>query len=373
MKPTTALRCAGTALLAITSAAALTMPATASPVASPQMLTAMQRDLGLTAEQANARAANEMKAAEVDAQLRGLLGASYAGSHFANGNPELIVSVTDASRVGTIRAAGVEARVVARSSAQLDAIMSTLDAADKQAKGVSGWFVDTVNNRVVVTARTVADGERFIKASGADPAAVAVEQSDVEMRTLHDTRGGDAYHLMFGLARCSIGFSVQGGFVTAGHCGPAGEATWGHNMVASGTVRGSSFPGNDYGWVGTNSNWVSRGVVNRYNGGTVAVKGSTEAAVGASVCRSGSTTGWRCGVIQAKNQTVVYQQGTVKGMTKTNACAEGGDSGGSWLAGNQAQGVTSGGSVEGCKAPATTFFFPVNPILKAYGLRLVTS
>ena len=33
-------------------------------------------------------------------------------------------------------------------------------------------------------------------------------------------------------------------------------------------------------------------VVNDYKGGTVAVRGSTEAAVGAAICRSGSTTGW---------------------------------------------------------------------------------
>ncbi|GAA4022138.1 hypothetical protein GCM10022247_52930 [Allokutzneria multivorans] len=370
MKPNSAVRLAGAALLAITSAAALALPATASP----EMLSAMQRDLGLTAEQAEARAANEMRAAETDAELRGVLGDSYAGSHFAAGDPTLIVSVTDASKIGAVRAAGAQARVVARSAKRLDAVKSTLDSADQHARGVvSGWYVDTANNRVVVTAKVVADGEKFVKASGADASAITVERSDDQYKTLHDTRGGDAYHMLFGLARCSIGFSVQGGFVTAGHCSPAGQQTWGHNMVASGTVRGSSFPGNDYGWVGTNSSWVSRGVVNRYNGGTVAVQGSTEAAVGAAVCRSGSTTGWRCGTIQAKNQTVVYEQGTVKGMTKTNACAEGGDSGGSWLSGNQAQGVTSGGTAEGCSAPATTFFFPVNPILKAYGLRLITS
>jgi streptogrisin C len=112
--------------------------------------------------------------------------------------------------------------------------------------------------------------------------------------------------------------------------------------------------------------------VNDYNGGTVAVQGSTEAAVGASVCRSGSTTGWRCGTIQAKNQTVNYPEGSVTGLTRTSACAERGDSGGSWLSGNQAQGVTSGGSGN-CTTGGTTFFQPVNEILQAFGLTLVTS
>ncbi|MFB9905572.1 S1 family peptidase [Allokutzneria oryzae] len=375
MKQKNAIRSMGTVLVALGSAAALTLPASAAPsetVASPEMLTAMQRDLGLSAEEATARAANEMKAAETEASLRGALGDSYAGAHFANGKPRLIVSVTDASKADAIRAAGAEARIVARSASQLDAIKSTLDNADRSAEGVSGWYVDTVNNRVVVTAKSTADGEKFVKASGADASAVTVVRSDEAPRPLHDTRGGDAYYLYFGLGRCSVGFPVQGGYVTAGHCGSAGTQTWGHNMVASGSFRGSSFPGNDYGWVATNSSWVSRGVVNRYNGSTVAVKGSTEAAVGAAICRSGSTTGWRCGTIEAKNQTVNYAEGTVKGLTRTNACAEPGDSGGSWLSGNQAQGVTSGGSGD-CTAGGIVFFFPVNPILKAYGLRLVTS
>ena len=55
----------------------------------------------------------------------------------------------------------------------------------------------------------------------------------------------------------------------------------------------------------------------------------------------------------------------------TNVCAEPGDSGGSWLSGNQAQGVTSGGSGN-CTSGGTTFFQPVNEILGRYGLTLVT-
>ncbi|MCP3800039.1 S1 family peptidase [Allokutzneria sp. A3M-2-11 16] len=374
MKPKFAVRYVGSALLALGSAAALTLPAAAAApgdtFASPEMLTAMQRDLGLTAAEATARATNEMKAAEAEAGLRGVLGDSFAGSHFAQGSAKLTVSVTDAAKADAVRAAGAEVRVVARSSVQLDAIKSTLDKADQHANGVSGWYVDTVNNRVVVTAKVVADGEKFVKASGADASAVTVVQSNEEPTTLYDVRGGDAYYM--GGGRCSVGFSVQGGYITAGHCGRVGTATQGFNRVASGSFRGSSFPGNDYAWVGTNANWTPRGVVNRYNGGTVAVKGSTESAVGASICRSGSTTGWRCGTVQAKNQTVRYPQGTVNGMTRTNACAEPGDSGGSWLSGNQAQGVTSGGSGN-CSSGGTTYFFPANPILRAYGLRLVTS
>ena len=172
-----------------------------------------------------------------------------------------------------------------------------------------------------------------------DAGAIRVVASEEQPRTLIDVIGGNAYFI--GGGRCSVGFSVNGGFVTAGHCGSTGQST----TQPTGTFAGSSFPGNDYAWVNVGTDDNPRGLVNNYSGGTVSVSGSTEAAVGASVCRSGSTTGWRCGTIQAKNSTVNYPQGTVNGLTRTNVCAEPGDSGGSWLSGNQAQGVTSGAAV----------------------------
>lgn len=124
----------------------------------------------------------------------------------------------------------------------------------------------------------------------------------------------------------------------------------------------------------TSSAWSLSGTVNRYGGGDVAVKGSAEAPIGASVCRSGSTTGWHCGTITAKNQTVIYiNGGLVGGLTETTACAEPGDSGGSFITGTgQAQGMTSGGSGD-CKEGGETLFQPVKEALNAYGLTLVTS
>ena len=142
-----------------------------------------------------------------------------------------------------------------------------------------------------------------------------------------------------------------------------------------GSMSGSTFgTTGDYGKVSvTSSSWTLTGKVNHYGGTDVSVKGSTEAAIGASICRSGSTTGWHCGVVQAKNQTVSYTGGpTVTGLTRTNVCAEPGDSGGSFISGTQAQGVTSGGSGN-CSSGGTTYHQPVNEALSAYGLHLVTS
>jgi hypothetical protein len=139
-----------------------------------------------------------------------------------------------------------------------------------------------------------------------------------------------------------------------------------------GSFQGSSFPGNDYSFVATNGSWSTSPVVNGYGNGDVRVAGSSTAGVGQSVCRSGSTSGWHCGTIEATNQTVNYAEGTVFGLTETNACAEPGDSGGSWVSGDQAQGVTSGGSGD-CSSGGTTFFQPVNEILSAFNLSLITA
>jgi streptogrisin C len=190
--------------------------------------------------------------------------------------------------------------------------------------------------------------------------------------TLENLRGGDRYTTPS--AGCSVGFSVtQGstpGFVTAGHCGTPGTATSGFGL-SQGTFQGSSFPGNDHAWVAVNSQWKARPVVNAYDAGKVPVFGSAEAPAGSAVCRSGATTGWRCGAILQRDTSVTYPQGTVNQVVRTNVCAEPGDSGGSFISGDQAQGVTSGGSGN-CSAGGIIFFQPVNEILTAYGLTLAT-
>ncbi|MBM7773511.1 streptogrisin C [Actinokineospora baliensis] len=348
-------------------------PAADTAGVSAEVLSAMERDLGLSRDAALARLDSETKATALEADLRGRLSDSFGGAYYNAGTGKLVVGVTDAGKAAQVRAGGADATVVRHSARHLDATAAGLDTKTAPT-GVTGWYVDVQRNTVTLTTArgTAAAAKDFVATSGLDASAITVVESTESPRPLYDVRGGDAYYIGSG-SRCSVGFSVQGGFVTAGHCGRSGATTKGSNQVAQGTFAGSSFPGNDYAWVRTNTNWTPRGVVNRYSGSTtVAVKGGTEAAVGASICRSGSTTGWRCGTVQAKNQSVNYPQGTVSGLIRTNACAEPGDSGGSWLSGNQAQGVTSGGSGN-CSSGGTTYFQPLTEILSVYGLRLVTS
>lgn len=352
-------------------------PAAQTAQLSPGLLKAMQRDLGLTATEARGRIGNESRAAAVTAGLRYSLGDRFAGARVSGDAADLTVATTDASDAARIAKAGARAEVVDHSLAELDAAKAALDrvALRTAPKGIPAWYVDVRTNRVVVQAGKTSAADAFLAKAGVSRELVTVTQAAEQPRTFTDLRGGDAYY-MNGSGRCSIGFPVkrgtQGGFVSAGHCGTPGVSTSGYNQQAQGSFQGSTFPGRDYSWVATNTNWTPRPLVNGYGNGDVTVTGSTEAIEGSSVCRSGSTTGWHCGTVQQRNSSVTYQEGTVSGVTRTNVCAEPGDSGGSFISGSQAQGVTSGGTGN-CSQGGTTYFQPLNPALQAYGLTLVTS
>lgn len=348
-----------------------------SAPASAGLVRAMQRDFGLSRAEAESRLAAERAATELAPEARRTAGSAYGGAWFDTGSEKLTVAVTpdaDASTVRALRDSGARVRTVEHSARQLDAAKSRIDRLDAPS-GVSSWSVDPAANSVVVN---VVDGERddndvrrFVdRARAAGP--VTVRTAPAAARTFAaGTVGGDPYYT--GNARCSIGFSVHGGFVTAGHCGGTGAAVRGWDGSHIGTFQGSSFPGNDYAWVNVGSGWWTVPVVLGW--GTVPdrlVRGSAEAPVGASICRSGSTTRWHCGTVLAKNETVNYSQGAVHQMTKTSVCAEPGDSGGAFISGDQAQGVTSGGWGN-CSGGGETWFQPVNEILSRYGLTLHTA
>ena len=364
------------AVAAITLVTLSPKPGQAAPVhfdISPGMLAAMRRDLKLDDSQIAARLRTEAAAPVVEKRLRARLGSAFAGAWIPAGASKLTVAVTSANAEAIVRGEGATPAVVHVNAAELTATRTKLDRQSSHAAvaGVRGWYVDVPGNRVVVLARPGAEraAQQFAQASGA--AGVTVTAMAEQPRTMYDIRGGDQY-VINGNTLCSVGFAVAGGFVSAGHCGGAGSPTLGYNNVSQGTFAGSSFPGNDYSWIRTNGNWTPQPWVNNYAGGNVLVAGSADASIGSSICRSGRTSGWRCGTLLGRDETVVYAQGAVSGLSHSNACAEPGDSGGSWISGNQAQGVTSGGTGN-CSSGGTMWFQPVNEILGVYGLSLTTS
>ncbi|MFD5390368.1 S1 family peptidase [Streptomyces sp. NPDC127074] len=339
------------------------------------------RDRALTADQARERLGQEAAAMRLEPKAERAAGASYGGSWFDTSSGKLVVGVTRAERAASVRAMGATTRIVKHSAAALDAAKARLDdqAREKAAPaGVSSWSADPRAGGVVVRVREGREGDTAVRAflreaERASSVPVTVEKAPAQAPTTFaaGTVGGDPYYT--GNVRCSIGFSVQGGFVTAGHCGQAGGSVSGWDGSYIGNFQGSSFPGNDYAYVSVGSGWWTVPVVLGW--GTVPdqlVRGSNEAPVGASICRSGSTTHWHCGTVLAKNETVNYSQGAVYEMTKTSVCAEGGDSGGSFISGDQAQGVTSGGWGN-CSSGGETWYQPINEILSVYGLRLHTA
>ncbi|WP_371557592.1 alpha-lytic protease prodomain-containing protein [Streptomyces longwoodensis] len=345
---------------------------------SAEVLRAMQRDLRLTARQARTRLVNEAEAGTRAGVLHNALGKRFAGAWVKGAtSADLTVATTDRADVPAIEAQGAKAVVVRWNLDELRAVQKKLDTAAQRvdAAATPVWYVDVRSNRVVVQATTRAAAAAFVEAAGAPGDHTAVRVSAQRPRLFADIVGGDAYYID-DLARCSIGFSItksdEQGFVSAGHCGQAGSTTKGSDQTDQGVFQASTFPGEDMSWVSTNENWTATPYVKGDGGTLVPVEGSVEAVVGAAVCRSGSTTGWHCGTIQQRDTTVDYAEGTVNGLTQTDVCAEPGDSGGSYISGSEAQGVTSGGSGD-CTSGGTTFFQPVNPILDAYGLTLRTT
>jgi hypothetical protein len=375
MRRRIALALGGVAVLTASLASASLTPAAAQ--ASPGLIAAMQRDLGLTATQASARLTQEMSAARVLPAAQRAAGTAFGGAWFDPALGKLVVGVTDPAAAAAVRQAGAEPAAARTSAAKLDAAKAAIDAsakADPAPAAVSGWRADPRAGSVVVTLRPGARGadvDAFLaRAAKAGPVTVATAPAAEPFSA--GTVGGDPYYIN-GNTRCSIGFSVQGGFVSAGHCGGTGSSVVGWDGSAMGSFAGSSFPGNDYSFIRIGNGWWTAPVVLGW--GTVSdalVRGSWVAPVGTSVCRSGSTTHWHCGTVLGQNETINYAQGAVYQMTRTNVCAEPGDSGGSFITGDQAQGVTSGGWGN-CGSGGETWFQPVNEILQTYGLSLVTA
>ncbi|EFQ36790.1 trypsin [Colletotrichum graminicola] len=372
------------ALLAVILPVAYGAPTQAATSLHPKILAAMKRDLGLDAEAATARVAFEHGATNIIEQLRTSTGDSFAGAWISADGTTLNVGVTDEALAAEVTAAGATPAIMSNSLSKLEQAKLAIDNLDinqSEARdtssadsGIASYYVDVASNKLILEALagSVAHAESLAT-------QVGLAASDFEVRTVEEMpttfatiRGGDAYYINRS-ARCSIGFSVTTGFVSAGHCGTVGSSATTSSGAALGSFAGSVFPGSaDMSFIRSSSGNTLSGTINGYSRGTLPVSGSTVAGVGSSICRSGSTTGVYCGTVGALGATVNYAEGRVTGLTRTSACAEPGDSGGSFYSGAQAQGVTSGGSGN-CRSGGTTYFQPVNEILSTYGLTLVRS
>ncbi|KAK7752607.1 hypothetical protein SLS62_005376 [Diatrype stigma] len=371
------------AFLAVVLPLAYGAPTQATTSLHPKILNAMKRDLGLDAEQATARVAREIQASNVIEQLRTTAGDSFAGAWVAADGTTINVGITDQALAADVTNAGATPVIMANSLSKLEQAKQALDnmdisksesPTDSTDSGIAAYYVDVTTNKLVVEALASSTAHAEALASQVGLAAGEFEVVTVESMptTFATVKGGDAY-IIDRSARCSVGFSVTTGFVSAGHCGTAGSSATTSSGSSLGTFSASVFPGSaDMSYIRTVSGTTLSGTIDGYGSGDLPVSGSTASSVGASICRSGSTTGVHCGTVRSLGATVTYAEGRVTGLTQTNVCAEPGDSGGSFYSGAQAQGVTSGGSGD-CTSGGITYFQPVNEILSTYGLTLVRS
>ncbi|MFI0411916.1 S1 family peptidase [Actinomadura sp. 3N508] len=177
-----------------------------------------------------------------------------------------------------------------------------------------------------------------------------------------------------GGVRCTLGFNVRKAdtyyFITAGGCAKSGQKIYADPglTVELGTVVSVmnvavalvvyvephvERPGSVLGFPGSRD-----------------ITAAGKATVGQPVCRSGSTTGVRCGTVTALNQSVSFPEGTITGLARTNICAEPGDNPGApYFTGTLALGVGIGGSGN-CSSGGTSFYQPINEILSAYDVNV---
>jgi streptogrisin D len=309
---------------------------------------------------ADANVAAAVKLQELELKLGDRTSGTYID---AAGRP--VVTVTDSATERVVRRAGLVAKPVTRTRAQLKAAMSTLN--NKVPVPGTSWAVDPASNRVVIEVDSTVTpaGLRQVRAAAATLGdTVTMRQMNGKLSTT--ISGGDA---IFGEGgRCSLGFAVtvdnRDAFLTAGHCGNAIRNWFAdeQGQTPLGVTVRSSFPDSDFALVLVTSQALPLN-------GTVRRRDITEAAtpvIGQQVVRRGSTTGTRTGNVTALNATVNFPEGTVTGMIRTTVCAEPGDSGGPLFAGSTALGLTSGGSGD-CRRGGVTFFQPVTEPLEAFG------
>lgn len=235
------------------------------------------------------------------------------------------------------------------------------------------WGVEPASGRMTVTVDdTVTPGDLARLRAVTDRAGASLRREPGTLRTLIAAGQG----IYGGGGRCSLGANVRSGstyyVVTAGHC-TAAVSTWYADSAQTtvlGTRTGTSYPGNDYGLIRYTGRIAHPSAVYTYPG-LLTINGPGTAYVGQAVCRSGLTTGVRCGTVTALNQTVNYATGVVYGLIRTNICAEAGDSGGPLYVASTGTiiGILSGGSGN-CTSGGTTYYQPIAEVLAAYGLTL---
>jgi streptogrisin C len=327
------------------------------------------------------------------AAVTGKLGPRAAGGWIDVPTGTVHVNVLDERAARTATDGGAEAHLVRNSTRTLQTAHSKIDKA-AQGRLVSA-YVDVKSNQVVVevaTSAEKADAARTVTDGVLARAGLSKSDGTVKVVTTDSAAepsgliGGDKFEMWNASGTeyqgdCSAAFLARNRstgwhyMVTAGHCNKLGGNTWAwrpgdDKWVGYGHVWTFDHNG-DYGsyFVRNSGEWNPYGPwVNMYNGTFARVSGSQDAPVGAHLCKSGATTGWTCGFVNARDVTVTYTNGpTVGGLTMTDYRSRPGDSGGSVIWNSDAAGIHSGSRTDGSAA----YFQPIREALAAQNMDLI--
>jgi streptogrisin C len=286
------------------------------------------------------------------------------------------------------------------SLAELEAVFGRVEdvqASGQNAETIREYYVDYPGNRVVVAVCT-GSAVHVRELLAGDMDKITITETDAEPQfSSGPVRGGNGTHnhtwaVQYppGPHPCSIGASVNEGYVTAGHCGYFSHEVRTSSNLLLGTVKKSTFPevidGKDSAWVKTVAGWVPKPEINGYDLGLITVPakwaGMNESPVGTHVCRYDQTSGGPyCGKIDARNVNVTLDDVQMKGLAKlSGSCTDDGDSGGPHLAqsGYSVQGVNVGGEpTNNCEGyPQTAgivYFQPIGKALDLMGRTMLTA
>lgn len=314
------------------------------------------------------RLAAEAEAARAYGVARDLLGDAYAGAWFDGDRLTLVVAATHSSSDDLLARMGVISVRRERSQAQLldvlDRLSEDIQRQDLWSSVIHSLHIDYPSNQVVASVEPGREQDvHDLPTVRRESAAIRLRHSrGGSVPVSWPVRGGDKYvnedfSQQIGYEfPCSIGFSVEGGYLTAGHCGDVGHEVVGFNGVSQGVFDQSEVGGqgeNDRASVSTGQSWNPEPLINGYNQGLLTVSskwaGLREAPLNTTVCRYGqASSGPHCGEITETQVTetvkhgVTGQEYTVGGLKRTNACVFYGDSGGPFITPieNMAQGVT---------------------------------
>ncbi|MDJ0336508.1 DUF4214 domain-containing protein [Salinibacterium sp. G-O1] len=277
----------------------------------PELVEAVNRDLGISGEQYLAESAAAVRAPEVVESLTAV-GVDVLGSRMDGTN--LVVNIADAADEAVVASAGAAAEIGEPAPFDINDMVLSFSA---DIYGGQGYYYEAANN----TAFRCSIGFNGFASSGAKEFLTAGHCTNT-------VRGGV--------------WSLQ---MTAPDAAGSKDATLGYPVPGTTSV---STGGYDVGRISVPSAVNAVPSVLTWGGSTGAplsstplkITGRSAATVGASVCKSGSTTGWTCGVVREVDYDANVQGSTVNSVV-TTACTRPGDSGGSVVMGSVAVGVTS--------------------------------